>query len=530
MAVPRWNPAPEVTGQEEWLIKRLNTKRKLFRFLRLYRHELFDEAFQTELEAMYRDTGAGKEPIPPALMAMAVLLQGYDQLSDAEAVEHTVMDLRWQLVLGRLGATKPAFSQGALYDFRHRLIRHDLDRRLLERTVELARRTKEFDWKKVPANLRVAVDSAPLQGAGRVEDTFNLLGHAARMVVACVVSLLHWPTERVCTEAGIPVLLESSVKKALDVDWTNREQKAEVLQTLLGQINALERWIGHHLPAHASEAPLKTSLATLRQILEQDLEPDPHGGGRKRIRKGVAPDRRISIRDREMRHGRKSKSQRINGYKRHIASDLDTDLIVGCAVTPANRPEGEAAPELHADLKHQGLSIGQLYIDRAYIGSGLVDVTLELGGDVFCRPWTAQNTNAEVFTKADFHFDMRARTITCPAGQSQPFQLGTVVQFDAATCDGCSLREQCVTASLGHGRLVRIREDEQLQHRLRKQIRTTQGRARLRKRVAVEHRLAHIVYRQGRRARYFGTRDNLFDLRRAATLQNLETIQRKLAA
>jgi len=40
-----------------------------------------------------------------------------------------------------------------------------------------------------------------------------------------------------------------------------------------------------------------------------------------------------------MRHGRKSSSKRFNGYKRHIAADLDTDLIVACAVTPANRPE-----------------------------------------------------------------------------------------------------------------------------------------------------------------------------------------------
>jgi len=530
MAVPRWNPARDVMPQEEWLLKRLNTKRKLFRFLRLYRHELFDEAFQTELEAMYRDTGAGKEPIPPALMAMAVLLQGYDRLSDAEAVEHTVMDLRWQLVLGRLGATKPAFSQGALFDFRHRLIRHEMDRRLLERTVELARRTKDFDWKKLPTSLRVAVDSAPLEGAGRVEDTFNLLGHAARMVVACVATLLHWSPERVCTEAGIPVLLEASVKKALDVDWTNPEQKTEALQTLLGQLNALERWIARHLPVHASEPPLRTSLETLRQIVAQDLEPDPNGGGRKQIRKGVAPERRISIRDPEMRHGRKSKSQRINGYKRHIASDLDTDLIVGCAVSPANRPEGEAAPALRADIERQRLPLGELYIDRAYINSELVDVTLGLGGDVFCRPWAAQNTNSRTFTKADFHFDMRARTITCPAGQSQHFHLGTVVEFDAAICDDCTLRPQCTTASLGHGRLVRIREDEKLQHRLRQQSRTKQGRARLRKRVAIEHRLAHIVRRQGPRARYFGIRVNLFDLRRAATLQNLETIQRKMAA
>jgi hypothetical protein len=132
---------------------------------------------------MYRDTGAGKEPNPPAMMAMALLLQSYVGASDAEAVELTVVDLRWQMVLGRLGESRPAFSQGALAAFRERLMAHDMDRRLLERTVELAKQTKEFDWRKLPKHLHLAIDSSPLGGAGRVEDTINLLGHAARKVV-----------------------------------------------------------------------------------------------------------------------------------------------------------------------------------------------------------------------------------------------------------------------------------------------------------------------------------------------------------
>jgi hypothetical protein len=36
---------------------------------------------------------------------MIVLLQSYQGVSDAEAVELTVVDLRWQMVLDRLGAT-----------------------------------------------------------------------------------------------------------------------------------------------------------------------------------------------------------------------------------------------------------------------------------------------------------------------------------------------------------------------------------------------------------------------------------------
>ena len=91
----RWRPSVSLTKQEESLLKRLEKKRKLFGFLRRHRHEIFDDGFQAELEAMYRDTGAGKEPVPPAMLAMAILLQGYLGLSDWDAVETAFMDLRW---------------------------------------------------------------------------------------------------------------------------------------------------------------------------------------------------------------------------------------------------------------------------------------------------------------------------------------------------------------------------------------------------------------------------------------------------
>src|SRR5438270_12668782 len=86
------------------------------------------------------------------------------------------MDRRWQLVLDCLDAEHAPFSKGTLGAFRERLIAHDLDRRLIERTVEIAAQTKGYGSRQ----LRAALDSSPLWGAGRVEDTLNLLGHALR--------------------------------------------------------------------------------------------------------------------------------------------------------------------------------------------------------------------------------------------------------------------------------------------------------------------------------------------------------------
>jgi Transposase DDE domain/Transposase domain (DUF772) len=526
VAMKRWEPRQETTRQEEFLLKRLHRTRKLFGFLRRHRHELFDEQFQSELEGMYRASGSGQEPVAPALLAMVVLLQSYTGISDAEAVELSVVDLRWQMVLGCLGTGDPPFSQGALPAFRERLIAHDMDRRLLERTVELARATKEFDWKKLPKVLRVAIDSSPLEGAGRVEDTLNLLAHAARKVVECAADLLQWSPDRVCREARAPLLIGPSVKAALDRDWSDPAQKAAAVKSLVIELENLKDWLGANLALELKKPPLKDEVETLAQLMSQDLEPDPGGGG-VRIREGVAPDRRVSVEDREMRHGRKSKTKRFNGYKRHIATDLDSGLILSGAITPANRPEDEAAPGLAEDIASQGLEIGTLFIDRGYVKAALVDDILGRGGEIVCRPWISRNKRA--FPKAAFKINVRDLTITCPAGEVERIEFGSVTEFDPEACDQCDLRAQCTAASAGTGRSVNIAEDEQLQQRLRKLLATPRGRARLRERVGVEHRLAHLARRQGRRARYRGVRKNLLDLRRASAIQNLEAIHRKVA-
>jgi hypothetical protein len=79
------------------------------------------------------------------------------------------------------------------------------------------------------------------------------------------------------------------------------------------------------------------ALETAKLVKEQDVQVDEKG--KAHLIKGVAKDRRISIEDAEMRHGRKSRSVRVDGYKRHVLHDLDTGLIRAVGITPANMPE-----------------------------------------------------------------------------------------------------------------------------------------------------------------------------------------------
>ena len=48
-------------------------------------------------------------------------------------------------------------------------------------------------------------------------------------------------------------------------------------------------------------------METITQMIAQETEPDPGGGpGGRRLTQHVAPDRRISIEDKAMRHGAKA--------------------------------------------------------------------------------------------------------------------------------------------------------------------------------------------------------------------------------
>lgn len=514
-----WSPPVDLSAEEQALVKRLTRVRKLFRFLREYRHELFDEAFQGELAAMYRDTGAGRQPLPPAMLCMVTLLQSYMQVSDAEAVELSVVDRRWQMVLDCLGAAEPLFSQGVLPTFRARLIKHGMDRRLFDQTIALAARTGAFDPKAL-SKLRIAVDSAPFEGAGRVEDTHNLLGHAARNLLGFCCFYLDVSRSSLEKRLELRVLSGSSVKAQLDIDWNDETARLDGLHDLYLEVQRVIRFARDAgIPELGVESA--SSARVIEQIIEQDLELTE----RISIKRGVAKDRRISVEDASMRHGRKSSSRRIDGYKRHLAIDLDSRMVLHCGISAANAHDSEHMEDLRRAMEEGGWEFAELHIDRGYLPAAFVAELYQCGTDIVAKPWTARRDNR--FGKADFRFDLRSRTVTCPAGQRTTWKPGGCAVFDAIACTACPLRERCTTAT-NTGRTISMGEHEVMHEQLRRQMRTKRGRKRLRERVAVEHAQAHLVARQGRRARYIGTEKNLFDVRRCAAILNLHSCLRDL--
>ncbi len=511
-----WNAPVEITAEEAAVLK-LCKKQKLWGFFRQHRHKILDEEVRAALARMYPpDPRGGRPPGPPERRALAMLLQVGFGVPDHEVPTLTAVDRRWQMVLDCMGASEPVLSQGTVFDFRERAREAGLMNVLLNKTVELARASKGFDHKR----LRAIFDSSPLVGAGRVEDTFNLLGRAISQLLEAAAAEGSFDAAEVASELEVSVFGASSVKAVLDVDWREPSARTTALRTLLEQFERLRGWLHARFDELALQRPpLSERIETVERIIEQDTEPDPEhpsGGDGRRLREGVAQDRLTSLSDRDERHGRKSSAKAFTGYKRHIAVDADVPgLIHAAVVQAANKREYEAAGPLMNTLDENGCSLDELQIDRGYLPAEEVVATHTDGVKVISKPPTI--ARSEFFAKDEFDVDFEQETVTCPAGVVVPLRLGKTISFPSANCRDCEMRARCTK---GHRRKVTIHPQERWYREMAEELATSDGRAARRKRVVVEHTLARVSAIQGNRARFRGLAKNQFDLERVAVVNN----------
>jgi hypothetical protein len=150
---------------------------------------------------------------------------------------------------------------------------------------------------------------------------------ALRTVVTCAATTLKVQREQVLTGVGVTLLAAPSLKGALDIDWEDPAAQADARARRVAEVDRVEAWVAAHVSV--ADAPtVQAALTALRRVLVQDLEPDPTTRQR-RIRRGVAPDRMPSLGDPEMRHGLKPRTKLFTGYKRHVMTLVDADLVVG---------------------------------------------------------------------------------------------------------------------------------------------------------------------------------------------------------
>lgn len=114
-----------------------------------------------------------------------------------------------------------------------------MDRRLIERTIEIATSSQAYG----PRADRAALDSSPLWGTGRVEDTYNLVGHALKKIMRVVADQQGRELVEVAQEAGAEIVCATSLKAELDRDWDKVGQREEALGLVLNMLQAVETWV-----------------------------------------------------------------------------------------------------------------------------------------------------------------------------------------------------------------------------------------------------------------------------------------------
>jgi len=523
-----WNPAVEISPAEAKILK-LCRKQKLWGFLREHRHRLLDEEMRLALREMYAASGRGK-PVCPERLAIAFVLQVAFHIADHEVPTLTAVDRRWRMVLDCLDEDldEAAFSQGSVFHFRERAREHGFMRRLLDKTIALAEETRGFSHKR----LRVMIDSSPLMGAGRVEDTFNLIGRAIAQLVAVAAVEAGREEVELVEHLELTVVSAKSVKAALDVDWRLPTARAEALQTLLGQFDRLRSWLSDQFTAERlSGPPIGDAVTLVERLIDQDTEPDPDDpdGARRRIREG-GKNRQISISDPDMRHGRKSSKRPFAGYKRHLSVDADIPgLVRSVRVLPANVREYAAAEPLLLEVEERH-DLAELHFDRGYLPAEGIHRRRAAGLRIISKPPTPPKSKEGRFGKADFDIDVAGGVVTCPTGVAQRVKQGksrAYAAFSAAGCRDCESADRCLPAS---GRkVITLHPREALHQQMSAELATPEGRADRRERVLVEHALARLGAVQGTRARYRGLAKNQTHAEACAAVANLYVLGRLFA-
>jgi len=80
----------------------------------------------------------GRPSLAPSMMAGALMLQFYDDVSDGEAVERILYDLRWKVALN-LPLDYGGFDASSMSVFRARLVKYQQERYAFDRLLAVAR-------------------------------------------------------------------------------------------------------------------------------------------------------------------------------------------------------------------------------------------------------------------------------------------------------------------------------------------------------------------------------------------------------
>ena len=285
---------------------------------------LHRECFTLFSDEMFADlfTDVGRRSVPPMIVAVVMVLQRLEGLSDREAVDRFAFDARWKYAAGGLDFDYPGFVHTVLVDMRARLARSERPDRIFETVLAVARAAGLVGRRRV-------LDSTPIYDAVATMDTVTLVRSAVRGLLGVADAQLEAELRGLLARdddyamAGKPVCdYEDAAAREALVDALARDAMALVAA----------------LDGRKLEPEVDQAARLVATVVGQDLD---EVDGVFRIARRVAKDRVISTVDPDARHGHKTSARGFDGYKGHLAADPDSEIITATDVTAANAGDAD---------------------------------------------------------------------------------------------------------------------------------------------------------------------------------------------
>jgi hypothetical protein len=311
-----------------------------------------------------------------------------------------------------------------------------------------------------------------------------------------------------------------------NIDWSAPQQRATQLKVLVEDAEAALELAS----TQADDPAVRSASWLLTQVLGDDVAPDANGDPQ--IGEGTAPERIISVTDPEMRHGRKSKAKRFDGFKVAVTTEQTRELIVDIADLPAPGSDGqELISTLQRVEAHTGATVERIIGDGAYGSGDNRAACADFPGHAVDLVAPLSEPQDAAVAKAAFSLDLKNRTATCPQGQTTTGQPAKDARgreivsftFARAQCEACRLFQRCVH-SRTHGRTVQTHAHEAFLQTARVRQRTEEFTTRYRLRCAIERKQAELVEHGLRATRYLGRRKRQLQRLWLATVVNLKRL------
>jgi len=470
----------------------------------------FETRFRDVCDAVIPDSvfdklysNVGREARSPSVLTRLLLLQLRDGTSDERIVDDLYYDLRVRHMCDFGLDQRPIHPTNLVYH-RLRLLFGTIKRDDIEKFKSNGFSEKDSPLQEIFERIKQAaielglvdtesaqlIDSTAIFGRAAVMDSYALIFTGIRKTLQEYQRSDEEHAKELIGRLHRCEYLEGVAKPK--IDWESDSARADLLNDLVyDAVSVLRAGLSFE------DEQLQCLLEQLARLVGQDVDVSEDGTGK--LIDGVSADRQVSVVDPEMRHGRKSKSRKFNGYKGTVTADPTSGVITAVHVMAGNEHDSAAVVPIIEQQKRSATQPPALIGDRAYAAEEPRHEAMGQGVAIVTKPNTY---SVKGFGKGNFEIDAVGGQVTCPSGMVRSISGGSVT-FTGKGCPAdCPHRRACLGKS--GKRIIKLRKHEALQQDAEKFAHTDRGKELLLLRPAIERVIAHWMRNGARQARYFG--------------------------